>query len=166
MTRRFVAHSTSIHTLYINGESILSGCVYYATYVYRTCSLCVIDVPLSTLYWDKLGMPASPADSHLNSPLSHLVRLKYFLSFCVFPPGFLYFIFLLHYSFRTTTSSRVCIRRRNQVGIILPTWYIALLLWWYSDSDEEAVKLIKMEPPQKKSSGPVIRDEGSILHYN
>ena len=31
-------------------------------------------------------------------------------------------------------------------------------------SDEEAVKLIQMEPPQKKRSGPVVRDEGSIQH--
>ena len=33
-------------------------------------------------------------------------------------------------------------------------------------SDDEAVRLIQMEPPQKKTSGPVITDEGSIHPSN
>ena len=30
-------------------------------------------------------------------------------------------------------------------------------------SDEEAMKLIRMEPPHRKINAPLVRDEGSIL---
>ena len=36
----------------------------------------------------------------------------------------------------------------------------------YVVSDEEAMRLIFMEVPRKKSSAPVINDESSILHIH